>query len=68
MINVSFVGSGGMAAHYVDVYRSLEYVRLVNTIDPAVQGASRDFADALKTRDRRRCDLDAQLSPPASRP
>jgi len=26
MINVSFVGSGGMAAHYVDVYRSLEYV------------------------------------------
>lgn len=48
MINVSFVGAGGMAAHYIDVYRSLDYVRLVNTIDPAVPGASTDFADALK--------------------
>jgi predicted dehydrogenase len=48
MINVSFVGCGGMAAHYIDVYRSLDYVRLVNTIDPAVPGASLDFADALR--------------------
>jgi predicted dehydrogenase len=48
MINVSFVGAGGMAAHYIDVYRSLDYVRLVNTIDPAVPGASSDFADALR--------------------
>lgn len=48
MIHVSFIGCGGMAAHYIDVYRSLDYVRLVNTIDPAVPGASRDFADALR--------------------
>lgn len=48
MINVSFVGCGGMAAHYIDVYRSLDYVRLVNTIDPGVPGASHDFADALR--------------------
>lgn len=48
MIQVSFVGCGGMAAHYIDVYRSLDYVRLANTIDPAVPGASQDFADALR--------------------
>jgi UDP-N-acetyl-2-amino-2-deoxyglucuronate dehydrogenase len=48
MINVSFVGCGGMAAHYIDVYRSLDYVRLVNPIDPGVPGASHDFADALR--------------------
>src|SRR3954452_16879442 len=47
MINVSFVGCGGMAAHYIDVYRNLDYVRLVNTIDPGVPGASTNFADAL---------------------
>ena len=47
MINVSFVGCGGMAANYIDVYRSLDYVRLANIIDPAVPGASSDFADAL---------------------
>ena len=40
MINVSFVGAGGMAAHYIDVYRSLDFVRLVNTIDPAVPAIS----------------------------
>src|SRR5262249_21369702 len=48
MINVSFVGCGGMAAHYIDVYRSLDYVRLANTIDPGVPGASTEFADALR--------------------
>jgi predicted dehydrogenase len=48
MIHVSFVGCGGMAAHYIDVYRSLDYVRLVNTVDPGVPGASPDFADALR--------------------
>ncbi|MBS1855840.1 MAG: Gfo/Idh/MocA family oxidoreductase [Acidobacteria bacterium] len=47
MINVSFVGCGGMAAHYIDVYRTLDYARLANRIDPAVEGASKDFADAL---------------------
>jgi predicted dehydrogenase len=48
MINVSFVGCGGMAAHYIEVYRAFNDVRLVNTIDPGVPGASTDFADALR--------------------
>ncbi|MDE3168075.1 MAG: Gfo/Idh/MocA family oxidoreductase [Acidobacteriota bacterium] len=47
MIRVSFAGCGGMAAHYIGVYRALDDVRLVNCIDPAVEGASKDFADAL---------------------
>src|SRR5205823_14468958 len=47
MINVSFVGCGGMAAHYIEVYRNLDYVRLVNCIDPAVPGASAHFDEAL---------------------
>src|SRR5712671_6698512 len=47
MINVAFVGCGGMAAHYIDVYRNLDYVRLASTIDPAIAGASSDFAGAL---------------------
>ena len=33
MINVSFVGCGGMAAHYLGVYRDLDWVRVVNCID-----------------------------------
>ena len=28
MINVSFVGCGGMAAHYLGVYRELDWVRI----------------------------------------
>ena len=29
MINVAFVGCGGMAAHYLSVYRDLDWVRVV---------------------------------------
>jgi predicted dehydrogenase len=46
MIRVSFVGCGGMAAHYLPVYQNLDWVRLVNCIDPAIAG-SPDFAAAL---------------------
>jgi predicted dehydrogenase len=45
MIRVSFVGCGGMAAHYLPVYQNLDWVRLVNCIDPAI-GVS-DFGLAL---------------------
>lgn len=47
MINVAFVGCGGMAAHYIDVYRNLDYVRLIHCIDPALPDASSDFSLAL---------------------
>jgi predicted dehydrogenase len=59
MINVSFVGCGGMAAHYLGVYRDLDWVRVVNCIDadPAAAqkaaetipgaAASTDFSAAL---------------------
>ena len=33
MIHVSFVGCGGMAAHYLGVYRDLDWVRVVICID-----------------------------------
>jgi predicted dehydrogenase len=46
MIRVSFVGCGGMAAHYLPVYQKLDWVRVVNLIDPALPG-SPDFAAAL---------------------
>jgi predicted dehydrogenase len=36
MIRVSFVGCGGMAAHYLPVYQNLDWVRVVNMIDPAI--------------------------------
>jgi len=45
MIRVSFVGCGGMAAHYLPVYRSLDWVQLVNCIDPV--GHLPDFGHAL---------------------
>ena len=46
MIRVSFVGCGGMAAHYLPVYQNLDWVRVVNMIDPALP-QSPDFAAAL---------------------
>ncbi|HJZ97101.1 MAG TPA: Gfo/Idh/MocA family oxidoreductase, partial [Candidatus Solibacter sp.] len=46
MIRVSFVGCGGMAAHYLPVYQQLDWVRLVNLIDPAIPD-SPDFSAAL---------------------
>ena len=46
MIRVSFVGCGGMAAHYLPVYQNLDWVRIVNLIDPALPG-SPDFSAAL---------------------
>jgi len=46
MIRVSFVGCGGMAAHYLPLYQNLDWVRVVNLIDPAIPN-SPDFAAAL---------------------
>ena len=39
MIGVSFVGCGGMAAHYLGVYRDLDWVRVVNCIDAVPESA-----------------------------
>jgi predicted dehydrogenase len=46
MIRVSFVGCGGMAAHYLGVYRDLPWVRVVNCID-ALPDAARTAADSI---------------------
>ncbi|SPE38956.1 hypothetical protein SBA3_300013 [Candidatus Sulfopaludibacter sp. SbA3] len=32
-VNVAFVGCGGMAAHYLPVYRDLDWVRVVCCVD-----------------------------------
>ena len=40
-LNVSFVGCGGMAAHYLNVYRDLDWVRVVSCIDVDPESARR---------------------------
>lgn len=58
-LNVAFVGCGGMAAHYLPVYRDLDWVRVVCCVDvdPAAaeraarecgSSATTDFGDALR--------------------
>ena len=44
MINVSFIGCGGMAAHYLSVYRDLDWVRVVSCIDANLESAQRAAA------------------------
>src|ERR1017187_1414148 len=54
MINVSFVGCGGMAAHYLGVYRDLDWVRVVNCIDAdpfAAQKAAETIPGAAASND-----------------
>jgi predicted dehydrogenase len=57
-LNVSFVGCGGMAAHYLGVYRDLDWVRVVSCVDTNLESArtaaetaggvaTQDFATAL---------------------
>jgi predicted dehydrogenase len=41
MLNVSFVGCGGMAAHYLSVYRDLPWVRVVSCVDTNPESAKR---------------------------
>ena len=43
-LNVSFVGCGGMAAHYLNVYRDLDWVRVVSCIDVNPESARRAAA------------------------
>ena len=40
-LNVSFVGCGGMAAHYLAVYRDLDWVRVLSCVDANVENARR---------------------------
>jgi UDP-N-acetyl-2-amino-2-deoxyglucuronate dehydrogenase len=58
-MNVAFVGCGGMAAHYLSVYRDLTWVRPVTCIDVDPEAAAKaaavlncpastDYADALR--------------------
>jgi hypothetical protein len=41
-VNVAFVGCGGMAAHYIGVYRDLDWVRVLAYIE-----IGQDFSAAL---------------------
>lgn len=54
-MNVSLVGCGGMAAHYLSVYRDLDWVRVVacvdSNVDAAVWAASTYDRDTLATTD-----------------
>ena len=50
MINVSFVGCGGMAAHYLGVYRDLDWVRVVNCIDAVPDGRAEGRGDHSRSR------------------
>ena len=40
-MNVAFVGCGGMAAHYLSVYRDLDWVRVVCCVDADPDAAQR---------------------------
>jgi len=40
-VNVSFVGCGGMAMHYLSVYRDLDWVRVVSCVDVNAESAQR---------------------------
>ncbi len=44
MIHVSILGCGGMAAHYLSVYRDLDSVRVVSCIDADIEAARRAAA------------------------
>jgi predicted dehydrogenase len=46
MLNVLMVGCGGMAAHYLPVYRDLDWVRVVSCVDTNPENARR-AAEAL---------------------
>lgn len=41
MLNVSIVGCGGMAAHYLPVYRDLDWVRVVSCVDTNLDNAAK---------------------------
>lgn len=41
MLNVSIVGCGGMAAHYLAVYRDLDWVRVVSCVDTNPEAAAK---------------------------
>src|SRR5712692_10040094 len=40
-LNVSFVGCGGMAAHYLSVYRDLDWIRVTSCVDVNLENARR---------------------------
>ncbi len=44
MLNVSIVGCGGMAAHYLSVYRDLDWVCVVSCVDTNLESARRAAA------------------------
>ena len=58
-VNVAFVGCGGMAAHYLGVYRDLDFVRVAVCIDTNLEAANR-AAESVGAASS--CDYPAALS------
>jgi len=62
-MNVSFVGCGGMAAHYLGVYRDLDWVTVTSCVDVNAESAQR-AADTFTSRaPRATTDFAAALAP-----
>jgi predicted dehydrogenase len=60
MLNVSMVGCGGMATHYLPVYRDLDWVQVVSCVDTNPESARR-AAEVLRCAAS--CDFAAALAP-----
>ncbi len=61
-LTVSIVGCGGMAAHYLSVYRDLDWVRVVSCIDSDLASAER-AARTFPSSPLATADFDAALRP-----
>ena len=62
-MNVSFVGCGAMAAHYLGVYRDLDWVRVVSCLDSNLENAQRASATFAGDRPEAASDFAAALRP-----
>src|SRR5947209_17149916 len=62
-MNVAFVGCGGMAAHYLGVYRDLDWVEALCCIDSDVESARRAAASFGDQRPVASADFELALAP-----
>ena len=62
-MNVAFVGCGGMAAHYLGVYRDLDWVRVLFCIDADEESAARAAASFEGTKPVATTNFSQSLAP-----
>ena len=62
-LNVSFVGCGGMAAHYLGVYRDLDWLRVTSCVDVNPESAQRAAETFAQYRPLATTDFAAALAP-----